>query len=176
MAPTPANDSDTTVEDHAVTTNVVANDTDPDGDALTVVAVTVSAQGVTPVSNGDGTITYDPPAGFRGTDAFTYTVRDPIGNEATATVTVNVTSINDAPTLDPVPDPAAILEDAGDQTIDLTGITAGGGAVQALTVTVDVEQPRPHPGPDGHRTRVRTKPAPSATPRSPTSTARPSSR
>src|SRR5436305_811230 len=82
-------------------------DTDPDGNSLSVVAVTPSTQGVTPVNNGDGTITYNPPAGFRGTDTFTYTIRDALGNEAAATVTVAVTPINNSPTLDPVPDSAA---------------------------------------------------------------------
>jgi hypothetical protein len=135
LAPTPADDVSTTVEGHAVTTNVVANDTDPDGDSLTIVAVTVSTQGVTPVNNGDGTITYDPPTGFLGTDAYTYTVRDALGNGATATVTVAVTPVNHAPTLDPIADPAAIPEDSGAQTIDLTGITAGSGDDQSLTVT-----------------------------------------
>jgi hypothetical protein len=147
VTPTPGNDSDTTVEDHAVTTNVVANDSDPDGDSLTVVAVGVATRGVTPVNNGDGTVTYSPPAGFRGTDSYAYTVRDALGNEATATVTINVTPINDAPTLGAIPDPAAIPEDAAGQTINLTGITAGGGAAQGLTVTATSSNPRLIPDP-----------------------------
>src|SRR5262249_38074550 len=49
--------------------------------------------------------------------------------------TVNVTSVNDAPTLNPIANPPAILEDAGLQTINLNGISAGGGESQTLTVT-----------------------------------------
>ena len=45
----------------------------------------------------------------------------------TATVTVSVTPVNDAPTLDSIADPAAILEDATEQTVNLSGISAGGG-------------------------------------------------
>jgi hypothetical protein len=146
-APAPAGDSDTTVEGHAVTTNVLANDSDPDGDSLTVVAVTVSVQGVTPVNNGDGTITYDPPAGFQGTDAYTYTVRDALGNEATATVTVAVTPVNHPPTLDPIPNPASVPEDSGAQSINLAGITTGDGPVQSLAVTVTSSNPGLIPDP-----------------------------
>jgi hypothetical protein len=147
LATTPADDADTTVEGHAVTTDVVANDGDPDGDALAVVAVADSAQGVTPVNNGDGTVTYDPPAGFVGTDAFTYTVRDAVGNEATANVTITVTPVNTAPTLDPIPDPAAIPEDAGAQTVNLTGISTGSGEVQSLAVTATSSNPGLVPDP-----------------------------
>src|SRR5204863_60238 len=51
------------------------------------------------------------------------------------TFTVTVTAVNDAPTLDPIADPAAILEGAAVQTVNLAGIATGGGESQALTVT-----------------------------------------
>ena len=51
------------------------------------------------------------------------------------TFTVVVSGDNDPPTLDAIADPAAILEEAGLQTVNLTGITAGGGETQVLTVT-----------------------------------------
>src|SRR5437667_9603247 len=53
----------------------------------------------------------------------------------TRTFTVVVTAVNDPPTLNAIPDPPAILEDAGLQTVNLTGISAGGGETQTLTVT-----------------------------------------
>jgi hypothetical protein len=53
----------------------------------------------------------------------------------TQTFTVTVTAVNDAPTLAVITDPAPILEDAGAQTVNLTGIAAGGGETQGLTVT-----------------------------------------
>lgn len=75
--------------------SVVANDVDPDGtiDAATV-AITggpITAKGGTVTANGDGTVTYTPKRNFRGTDSFTYTVRDNDGamsNEATVQVRV----------------------------------------------------------------------------------------
>src|SRR5207245_6989664 len=51
------------------------------------------------------------------------------------TFTVVVTAGNGPPTLDAIPDPPAILEDAALQTVNLTGISAGGGESQTLTVT-----------------------------------------
>ena len=48
---------------------------------------------------------------------------------------LTVTAVNDPPTLDVITDPAAINEDAGLQTVNLSGISAGGGESQALAVT-----------------------------------------
>ncbi len=92
-------DSVTTDEDTAVTTgNVLANDSDPDGDPLAISGVdTVSAQGGTVADNGDGTFTYTPPADFNGSDSFTYTVSDGNGGTAQGTVNVTVNPVNDAP-------------------------------------------------------------------------------
>jgi outer membrane protein OmpA-like peptidoglycan-associated protein len=68
---------------------VLANDSDPDNDPLQVVARTQPANGV--VDPGpNGTLVYVPNAGFIGTNTFTYTVADPSGAQATATVTVVV--------------------------------------------------------------------------------------
>ncbi len=93
--PTAANDSATTPEDTPVTINVLANDSDPDGDPLTVVSATAANGNV--VRNPDGTLTYTPNADFNGTDTITYTISDGQGGTATATVTVTVTPVNDAP-------------------------------------------------------------------------------
>jgi uncharacterized delta-60 repeat protein len=84
-APVPANDTASTDEGVPVVISVLPNDSDPDNDPLSV----VSATGPTTV-NGNGTITYSPPANFFGSDTFTYTVRDVTGNLATATVVVTV--------------------------------------------------------------------------------------
>lgn len=72
--------------------DVLANDADPDGDALTVVSVGQPASGSV-VNNGDF-VTYTPDGGFQGEDSFSYTVSDGT-DSATATVTVTVS--NDAP-------------------------------------------------------------------------------
>jgi Ca2+-binding RTX toxin-like protein len=71
-----------------VVIEVLANDTDPEGGALTVVSGT-APNGVVAI-NPDGTITYTPVPGFTGTDTITYDIRDPAGNTATSFVTVTV--------------------------------------------------------------------------------------
>ena len=91
--PLPENDTATAARNGAeVFIDVLANDTDPDGDALTVASVSQPASG-TVVNNGDF-VTYTPAAGFQGEESFTYTVSDG-SDSATATVTVTVN--NDAP-------------------------------------------------------------------------------
>ncbi len=91
--------------------------------------------------NATGSLSYTPVANASGTATITVTVQDNGGtaNSAvdllTRTFTVTVTSVNDTPTLDVINNPAAILEDAGAQTINLAGISAGGGESQTLTVT-----------------------------------------
>ena len=78
------------------TIGVLANDTDPDADALTISAVTQGAHGVV-ASNGTS-VSYTANAGFIGTDTFTYTVDDGHSHTDTATVAVTVVDTT-APTL-----------------------------------------------------------------------------
>jgi len=93
--PVAGNDTATTQEDNAVTIDVRANDSDADGDALTVTVATAPANGSAVVSNGS--IVYTPTVNWHGTDSFTYQVCDPSNACATATVSVTVQSVNDAP-------------------------------------------------------------------------------
>ena len=62
-----------------MTLNVLSNDSDPDGDALTLASVTQPANGTASVESPSGTVRYVPDAGFFGADGFTYTVRDAAG-------------------------------------------------------------------------------------------------
>ncbi|AIF84113.1 Mg-chelatase subunit ChlD [Candidatus Nitrososphaera evergladensis SR1] len=95
--PVAVDDSANTLEDTPVTIGVLANDSDPNGDALTVISVSPPAQG-TAVINGDGTITYTPdPSIFGASDTFTYTIDDGHGLTDTATVTVNVQGLTSTP-------------------------------------------------------------------------------
>lgn len=94
-SPAASNDFSSTDPAVPVTINVLSNDNDPDGDALSVVSVTDAANGGA-VINGNGTITYTPGAGFTGTDSFQYTISDG-KDQATATVTVTVNA-NTPPT------------------------------------------------------------------------------
>lgn len=69
--------------------DVLANDTDINGDVLSVQSFGQAANG-TVVENADVTLSYTPNAGFTGADTFTYTVSDGIDEDAPATVTVTV--------------------------------------------------------------------------------------
>jgi hypothetical protein len=87
--PEARDDAASTQENNPVVINVLANDSDPNGDSLTVVGVTQGASGSV-VNNGDGTVTYNPNTNFNGSDTFTYTISDPGGLTDTATVRVTV--------------------------------------------------------------------------------------
>ncbi|WP_322746010.1 Ig-like domain-containing protein [Nostoc sp. LEGE 06077] len=86
-APTARNDSATTTDIQPVIINVLANDSDPDSNPLTINSFTNPTTGNL-VRNNDNTFTYTPQIGFTGADSFTYTVSD--GN-LTTTATVNLT-------------------------------------------------------------------------------------
>lgn len=87
-APVAVNDTATTTSGTPVSIAVLANDTDPNGDVLSIVSFNQGANGsVTQVGNA---LVYTSVAGFTGTDTFTYVIKDPAGNQSTATVTVNV--------------------------------------------------------------------------------------
>ncbi|MDO9368144.1 MAG: tandem-95 repeat protein [Sphingopyxis sp.] len=107
-APTPVNDVAATPEDTPVTIAVLANDSDPDGDLLSVASA--SAANGTVVRNADGTLTYTPNANFNGTDTITYTVSDGKGGTTTASVTVTVAPVEDPP-VNSVPGNQNVTED-----------------------------------------------------------------
>ena len=91
--PVAVNDAYTTAQGVPLTVTapgVLANDSDPDGDALTADMPSTPANGTLLLSNNGG-FTYTPNAGFSGTDTFTYMAHDPHGGMDTATVTINVT-------------------------------------------------------------------------------------
>ncbi|MBY8089826.1 tandem-95 repeat protein, partial [Vibrio fluvialis] len=73
---------------------VLANDSDPDGDTLTIISVDSPSTG-TVTLNEDGTISFKPAAGFNGDATFTYTVQDSDGLTDSATVTVHVEPVSD---------------------------------------------------------------------------------
>lgn len=86
--PVAVDDTATTTAGTPVNVSVLTNDSDPDGDALTVTSFTQGANGtVTFVAN---VATYTPAAGLTGNDSFTYTISDGHGGSATATVNVSV--------------------------------------------------------------------------------------
>ena len=91
------NDAKTTAAGTAVDIDVVANDSDLEGDTLRVTSVTTPSNGTAVIKSGSAnTITYTPNAGFRGTDSFNYTLSDGF-NTVTGTVTVTVVPSNRPP-------------------------------------------------------------------------------
>ena len=153
-APIAVNDSNTLDEDTPLNVNVaaglLANDTDPDGDLITVSGYTIA--GITGIKatgtpqlipnvgtitiNADGSYSFNPVLNFNGSvPVITYTVTD--GSlTSTATLTLSVTAVNDAPVA--APDVATVLEDATLTRTAANGLLANDTDVDAgttLTVT-----------------------------------------
>jgi hypothetical protein len=88
--------------------------------------------------NTTGFLSYTPVANASGSAVITVTVNDgqASNNTVSRTFTVTVNPVNDPPTLDTIGNPAAINEDAGQQTVNLSGIgTGAANESQTLTVT-----------------------------------------
>lgn len=113
--PIARNDTATTPFGQAVTIDALANDSDPDGDTLTLLGVAAPAHGT--ATRSGNRVVYTPAAGYSGSDRFTYTIDD--GHGATATATITVTT---APALNRAP---IAVDDA-----------AAAGFGQAVTVAV----------------------------------------
>ena len=102
---TPVNDTPVVNPDNATTAintalptiNVLGNDTDVDGDPLTVTSATVAPAQGTVTINGDGTLNFTPAVNFSGPATIAYTISDGNGGSTTGTLTVNV-GANTAPT------------------------------------------------------------------------------
>lgn len=98
-APTAIDDQYTLNEDSTLTVpapGVLTNDSDPDGDQLQASLVTAPLYGSLTLDS-DGSFVYNPQAEFTGQDLFTYQATDGISASSTATVTLNVTPVNDPP-------------------------------------------------------------------------------
>ncbi len=100
--PTATADLYVTWEDVTLTVSaangILLNDGDPDGDAMTVDTMPVSApvHGMLTLQS-DGAFSYVPRPDFHGTDSFVYSVRDGQGGQTTALVQITVQPVNDAP-------------------------------------------------------------------------------
>ncbi|MET2973207.1 tandem-95 repeat protein, partial [Vibrio harveyi] len=94
-APVAVNDTVSTDEDTAVTIDVLANDSDPENDTLTITAASVPAEQGT-VTIVDGKLVFTPAENFNGDATISYTISDgQLTDDATVVVTVN--PVNDAP-------------------------------------------------------------------------------
>jgi len=90
-APTAINDVASLVMGSSTTIDVLANDTDPEKDALTIVSITTPANGTASIVSGK--VLYTPNSGYSGADSFSYTVSDGNGNTTIANVDVTVLAV-----------------------------------------------------------------------------------
>lgn len=93
--PIAADDAYTIMSDETLSVSapgLLANDFDADGDVVLVNTTPVATPSGSLTLNSDGSLSYTPPAGFTGTDTFSYEIADGNGGTAIATVTIEVTS------------------------------------------------------------------------------------
>ena len=147
-APVANPDTLTATEETPITytaAQLLGNDTDADGNILTIASVTSGAGG-TAVLNPDGTVTFTPNVSFNGAASFSYVANDGTVNSNSATVTVNVAPVNDAPVANP--DTLAATEDtpitytaaqllgndtdAEHNTLTIASVTSGAGGTAVL--------------------------------------------
>ncbi|MDF5013692.1 tandem-95 repeat protein [Vibrio parahaemolyticus] len=116
-APVAKDDTAITDEDTPVTIDVLPNDTDVDGDKLSIQSTTVpEAQGKVEIV--DGKLVFTPAENFNGHAEITYTVTDgALTDQATVKVTVN--AVNDTPVVESNIADQALAEDFTPYTIDL---------------------------------------------------------
>ncbi|MCJ2369567.1 retention module-containing protein, partial [Aeromonas dhakensis] len=142
-APQSGDDQFTVAEDGTVTINVLGNDTDADGDPLTITAINgqaIAEGGTVAISNGsvtlnNGQLIFTPAPDFNGNIAFEYTVTDGL-NSATGGVTGTVTPVNDAAVITGT-NTGGVTEDESNPTLTETGtltVTDVDGADEAKFV------------------------------------------
>jgi hypothetical protein len=143
-APTAVADAYSVAEDGSLTpdagTGVLANDDDPDNDALTAVLGAGPSHAQTFDLNGDGSFTYVPDPDFNGGDSFTYHATDGTLSSGTVTVTITVNAVNDAPSFVSGGD---VSWNAADGAFSQAWATGSAGpaneSAQTLTYTTSVD-------------------------------------
>ena len=75
----------------------LTNDRDVDGNTLIITAVSDPPNGTATMVSGGSNVNYTPDSNYNGPDSFTYTISDGNGGTDTATVSISVTAVNDAP-------------------------------------------------------------------------------
>jgi alpha-tubulin suppressor-like RCC1 family protein len=93
-SPVATADTANTVEGTAITLSVLANDVEPESEAMTIQSATVAAaQGSVTVSSDKKTLTFTPSAGFIGDAEITYMIADTQGNKASGKAVVTVKAL-----------------------------------------------------------------------------------
>jgi hypothetical protein len=158
-SPTAVDDLGTLNEDESVLIDVLANDSDPQDDSLSISAVDTPLHGVATVEAGQ--IRYTPDQNFWGSDQFSYHVNDGGNRDAVAVVLVTVDPVNDPPvaaddvavTVEDTPVSIAIAGNDSDPeggALDLTvpASSVAGGALVSTAGAVTYSPPLDYSGLD----------------------------
>ena len=132
-APVATADKATTTTDKAVTINVLANDSDADGDTLSIASFTQGSKGV--VTQSGTALVYTPSKDASGSDTFTYQVTDPAGSKTTGTVTVTITTTSPPSVLVAMTDAFSV---DGNNPSSLLDVLANDTYPADATITLDV--------------------------------------
>jgi VCBS repeat-containing protein len=127
----------TTAEDTALTikaSQLLGNDSDIDGDTLTLTSVQNATHGTAVLSNG--VVTFTPDANYNGEATFQYSISDGKGGTSNATVTLNVVAVNDAPTVSATPVALTAANEDSSVTITSAQLLANASDVDGNTLTV----------------------------------------
>jgi hypothetical protein len=136
-APVAVDDTGGTAANSSVTIDALANDSDPENDALTITAVAKAAKGTAEVAANR--ILYTPNETATGTDTFNYTVKDEFGAADTGSVTITITGVNHPPVA--VEDSTAVLVGQPITITPLANDTDADGDTLALSDPAITEGP-----------------------------------
>ena len=120
-------DTATTPENVPVNIAVLANDTDPENDPLSITGFTPPGHGI--VTKNSLTLVYTPTLGYSGSDNFTYTISDGHGNTATASVTVTIQKAVSTPI-------KVVINSARWNNSDKKLLVSGSGGVRGASVKI----------------------------------------
>lgn len=109
--PVAVNDTISIPEDSTAILMVLQNDSDPDGNTITISGLdTVTTYGTVSINSGDTSLTYVPVPDYSGADSFRYSIEDGHGGTDQATVYITITPVNDPPSAFSLVSPADSTE------------------------------------------------------------------
>ncbi len=150
-APVGVNDNGfATVQNTALTisaSSLLANDTDPNGDALTITGASGAVNGSVAFNSQTNTITFNPTAGYTGTASFTYSLSDGRGGTASATVNLTVTPPSTATSLFSLSDtPASTSNDPNAVELGMKFVASAGGTITGMRYYKGAQDTGTHTG------------------------------